>query len=239
MRPGLRTVTVGLLFTVAVTRIAVAQSPSSKWQWIIQPYFMAPHMNGTTGIGPVSADVDVGPGEIFSRLQFGLMFNVEGRTDRWAIGLDATYMDLEEDSEGGNLTVGTKQSAVELDVFRRLGKAVELFAGARYNSLSSSIQGNLIDQSLDQSWIDPVVGLRFGTAETGKWSFSMRGDIGGFGLGSALTVQILPIVGFRLSRTIGLALGYRYLDADYENEDDAFIYDMKTFGPDLRVRIYF
>jgi hypothetical protein len=229
----------GLLLTTALAVNAGAQESSSRWQWIVQPYFMASHMNGTVGIGPVSAEVDVGPSEIFSNLQFGIMLNVEARKQGWAVALDAIYMDLEEDSETGNLTVGAQQSALELDVFRRVGTSVEVFAGGRYNGLSSSIQGNLIDQSLKQSWFDPLIGLRFGTPETSKWSISVRGDVGGFGLGSNLTVQVLPILGFRLSRTIGLALGYRYIDVDYENEDDNFTYEMKTFGPDLRVRIYF
>ena len=196
-------------------------------------------MNGTTGIGPVDTEVDVGPSEIFSHLQFGLMLNVEGRKGPWAVALDAIYMDLEQDSESGGLTVGMEQSALELALFRRLGGAFEVLAGGRYNALGASIQGQAVDRSTDQTWFDPIVGFRVGTAETNKWSFSFRGDVGGFGVGSKLTIQLLPILGYRLSDTIGLAVGYRYIDVDYENDDGSFRYDMTTFGPDLRVRIYF
>ncbi len=225
----------------AVTSPAASQSPqgSSRWQWIVMPYFMASSMSGTTGIGPVDTEVDVGPSEIFSHLQFGIMLNIEGRKGPWAVALDGIYMDLEEDSKSGGLTVGMQQTALELALFRRLGAAFELLAGVRYNALGASIQGQTVDRSTDQSWVDPVVGLRVGTPETNKWSFSFRGDVGGFGVGSKLAVQLLPILGYRLSNRIGLALGYRYIDQDYESDDGSFRYDMTTFGPDLRVRIYF
>jgi len=237
-----RQVRMGLVATLLLGGVigkAGAQETSSGWKWIVQPYFMLSHMNGTLGVGPVDAEVDVGPDEIFSHLQFGFMLNVEARSPVWAVALDAIYMDLEENAPGDNVRVGAEQSALELAVFRRLGKSVEVLAGGRYNHLNSTIDGPLQDRSGSQSWFDPIVGFRVSTPDENKWSFSIRGDVGGFGVGSKLAIQLSPILGFRLSRTIGLALGYRYIDQDYENDDASFRYDVATFGPELRVRIYF
>ena len=83
--------------------------------------------------------------------------------------------------------------------------------------------------------VDPLVGLRFTTPLGEKWNFQVAGDVGGFGLGSDLAVNVWPMVGYELSPGAQLAFGYRVLYMDYDSGTgaDRFEYDVLTHGPVL------
>jgi len=220
-----------------------AETADAGWSWTVTPYFMAPTMSGTVGIGPVDANVEADAADIFDKLQFGAMLNIEARKGPWAIAFDGIYMDLEQDAANADLTAGADQGAFELAVFHRLAAWSEVLVGGRLNILGSSLDGEVlgspVDENVDETWFDPVVGVRFTLPEAGRWDLSLRSDIGGFGVGSDLTLQVLPIVGYRLSSTVTLAMGYRFISVDYENVDKDFVYDMDTYGPDVRLKLAF
>ena len=70
---------------------------------------------------------------------------------------------------------------------------------------------------------------------TEKLAFRVRGDIGGFdiGSGSDLTWNVLGGFGYSLSERTTLWLGYRILDVDYDDGSgsDLFEYDIDMSGP--------
>ncbi len=91
-----------------------------------------------------------------------------------------------------------------------------------------------------ESWVDPFVGVRFGIDLTESWSFLVRGDIGGFGVGSDFSWQAIAAIGYRWhfdNWSMALFAGYRALYADYEN--GGFTWDMTTHGPLLGVQFAF
>jgi hypothetical protein len=71
-----------------------------------------------------------------------------------------------------------------------------------------------------------------GLGLTERWSLSLAGDVGGFGVGSDLTWAAQGILGYRLPlgrfETI-LGVGYQALSWDYE--DNAFGWDVTQQGP--------
>jgi hypothetical protein len=221
---------------------AQSPAPAPAREWRVSPYLIFPHMNGTTGVGPVDAEVDASPSDVFENLQFGAMLVVELRSGEWAVAFDGIYMDLGKDGERLPSEVSVYQAALELAVFRRVAPWAEVVAGGRVNLMGGSAVGPLGQEfETDKSWFDPFVGTRLTAAGGERWTFVLRGDIGGFGVGSDLAWQVHPTAEYRLSRTVSLTGGYRVIGVDYEEGSGAerFAYDVRTFGPELGVVLHF
>lgn len=243
--PTIRIAAAILLASGLITSLpAQSATPEGRWEFRLSPYLLVPHMSGTTGVGDLQVDVDVGPEEIFSRLQFGMMLSAEANNGTWGIALDAIYMNLEESGTFGPISAEAhfKQGVLELIGLRRIAGWAELLAGGRFNLLSGELQTSGLQSrstSADQTWFDPIIGARLQAPNTGSWLLVFRGDVGGFGVGSDLAWQVYPSVGYRFSKLFELNLAYRVLSMDYSKGDPAFLYDMRTFGPEFGLAFHF
>ena len=83
--------------------------------------------------------------------------------------------------------------------------------------------------------MDPFIGGRLALSFAENWSFGVRGDVGGFGIGSASQLMWEFDVGFNWSVNdwFSFLFGYRVLDFDYVrgSGSDRFEYDMSLHGP--------
>ncbi len=226
---------------VATPQRGAAQQPDNKWKFTLVPYFVFPHMNGTVGIGPVQTDIDASPGDIFSNLQFGAMLGAEAGNNEWAIGFDGLYMDLGKDGEEAAFQYDGYQAGLELTVFRKLTPFFEVLAGGRVNLLGGSVTspGGIELAEADKAWFDPFLGARFIVPNTGKWKFMLRGDVGGFGVGSQFAWQVRPTVAYSVSKHWEFGVAYWALGMDYVTGEiggrNYFKYDVTTFGPEIGV----
>ena len=93
----------------------------------------------------------------------------------------------------------------------------------------------------DQNWTDLMIGGRYRKGFGERWGFSARGDLAGFGIsgGSDLTWNVVLLGQFKVASRVGLILGYRWLDIDYENTDDLFIFDVRQAGSGIRPELQF
>ena len=234
-----------MLLTVTASS-SLAQSPGSggkgpdEWQFTLAPYLMVPWMNGETAVRGKEVEVDVGPSQIFSNLQFGVMGYFEARKSKWGVGVDAVYMALGATVDrvpllGDRATadVDFNQGAYTFMGLRQLNSKVDFLAGARWNVLQGRIglKGPLqttVEET--KQWVDPIVGLKLRQSLGGRWSFTMEGDIGGFGAGSKFAWQLFPTLGVDVGKRATLKVGYRVLSMDYENGSGAtlFKYDVVT-----------
>jgi hypothetical protein len=227
-----------------------------KWQWFVQPYMMFPVMDGTMGLGELpDAEIHSDASDIFSHLQFGAMLYAEASNGRWAITNDLIYMDLGEDIAGehGILsgTAGAKQFVWELAGLRKLNPWLEAGIGMRLYSLSAELdmQVNATvpggsgprHRSTSETWVDPIIIGRVKFPAGTKWLLQLRGDLGGFGIGSEFTWQAQGDIAYRFSKLFQLGLGYRYIGVDFEKGSgtDRFLYDIDTYGPVLRFGFHF
>ena len=91
--------------------------------------------------------------------------------------------------------------------------------------------------SKDEYWFDPYLGLR------GRYNFNkvfytaVRGEIGGFDVGSELMWEVEGVIGINLTHCIFTEIGYRALSVDYNN--DGFLFDTITHGPQITTGIIF
>jgi hypothetical protein len=118
------------------------------------------------------------------------------------------------------------------------GRRVDLFAGVRYWDLDLDLDlvalpGAALD--LGERWVDPLVGGRLVKDVAEDWFVSVRGDIGGFGVGSGFSWNVQGGVGYEVSSLFSLVLQYKALAVDFENDKagtaDFLSYDTTTHGP--------
>jgi len=219
---------------------AEAQSDSG-WKPQIIVYFVGAGMSGETAIRGVSRDIDAGFGDIVENLEFGFMgaFRIQKRA--WSVGTDINYIGLGTSGAAGQIEVDSDQWMVELNGGYMIRPFFTVIAGARYNSLSTRLffpqSGNELKGS--QDWIDPLIGGRLDLRLGKEWMAHVRGDIGGFGVGSDFAWQLVPGVEWMPSDRLSALAGYRILSMDYENKDDGFKYDVTVSGPALGLLCHF
>jgi len=234
-----------MVAVLASPRPALAQQPSEGWRFTIAPYLLLPHMSGTVAVGPIQSKIETDPGDIFSNLQFGAMLAAEATSPEWAIGFDGLYMDLGKDGEHFATKFGGYEAMVELTGFRRLAPFFEILLGGRVMFMGATFTSPADVQLIDKnrSWFDPFLGARFTIPNTGKWTVMVRGDVGGFGVGSQFAWQVRPIVAYNVSKHWAFGVAYWALGVDYSTGElgagDYFKYDVTTFGPEFGVAFTF
>jgi hypothetical protein len=224
------------------------------WRFLVQPYAMFPNMNGRTAIANLpTIDVNEDPSDIFENLQMGAMLYAEARNEAWTISTDLLYMDLGTDVSGEGQILGiagevdVSQLGWELAAMRQVTPSFELGIGVTYNRIKADADitvetpfgSSALSAGRTQEWFDPTIVARSTRPLTDKWFFQARGNIGGFGIGTAskLMWQLMVDIGYRPSDSWFFTFGYRFIDIDYERGSgvDRFVYDMRTFGPVLRL----
>jgi hypothetical protein len=218
---------------------------ASDWHVELTPYLWFSGLHGNVGAGGYVVPVSVGFTDVASQLNIGLMSVLDVRRKRFGVLTDLLFISLSSDQkttplQGGaysGFTANAKVFFVDPEVYYRvLDKdrfSVDAIAGARCWRLDNSISlipGTLAAASFGQtqSWADPVVGARFRLSLAKGWHADLKGDAGGFGVGSQLTWQVYTGVGKEIKKRYSLTLGYRYLDVDYSN--GGFLYDTHMSG---------
>ena len=90
---------------------------------------------------------------------------------------------------------------------------------------------------LTEYWADPYIG--FGGRYNLNKAFYLTGkvDVGGFDVGSIVTVQAYGALGCHVTRSIYSELGFRYLYEDYDS--GGYVYKVSTYGPQITAGIQF
>ena len=229
---------------------AQAQTPPDKWEFELTPYLWAAGMDGTMAVGPKEASVSVGFQDLLKSLDFGFMGRFEARNDRWSLASDLVYTNLGKDAQltdagadVGAVVLDTKMLVVEGTAGYRLGRSpVEAVAGARIYSVKADVQADRVGELASGSggWVDPIVGLRLRKWVGGdKWLVALRGDVGGFGVGSDFAWALSAGLGYRLNRSLTLSAGYRAWNFDREGEREISKLDMTMGGFGLGMAIRF
>jgi hypothetical protein len=170
-----------------------------------------------SGAGPlVSADLDVDVDQELVLIELGTFYRLVDRFKLWQSPVDRG---------GGTFTF-------------------DALAGARYTYLGLDVNGKLdinklafkrdVDGSHD--WVDPFVGGRLEVGLTESVDFALRGDVGGFGVGSDFTWNTQALLGYRFSLFGANAEawgGYRALGQDYDEGSGRtdFEWDVILHGP--------
>jgi hypothetical protein len=91
--------------------------------------------------------------------------------------------------------------------------------------------------SLTEDWTDPYFGFAGRYNLSKAYYLTGKADVGGFGVGSDVTVQAYGALGCQVTRSIYAELGCRYLYEDYDS--GGFLYKVSTYGPQITAGITF
>ena len=125
-------------------------------------------------------------------------------------------------------------AALASDVPARIEQAKQRVASHIARILTSNLSRTF---SLNEDWVDPYVGLRGRYNLTQAFYLTAKADVGGFGVGSQVSVEAIGALGCQITRRIWGEAGYKYLYVDYRHS--GFLYDISSGGALLTVGVNF
>lgn len=143
---------------------------------------------------------------------------------------------------------GYRLGTLPLGVGSHPAVSLEVLGGGRYVRLDVELDitgggplGAQLEVDKDVDWLEPFVGARLRFMLSKSLTFAIRGDAGGFGIGSDMTWALVNTLQFQMSRKSVLLLGYRILDIDYDQGSGGtrFVYDIMMHGPTAGVMFRF
>lgn len=250
-RPATSTLALlGIVMAGLATPLPAAEE--TAWEYEFTPYAWAAGLDGRvrlTGLLPGGIPVEQSFSDILDRLDLGLMGALEARKGRWGLLFDGVYFSVSDRGGlsgpigavelAGKATV-TQQAYALAGTFRvvnEAGRFIDLVGGLRFNSVEWDVR---LDASLPvlpdgsrrinatERWTDPYFGARIQQSLGNRWTLVGYADVGGFGIGSDLSWQLLAGANYAFKPNLTGKLGYRHVQNDYE--EDGFLYDMASSG---------
>lgn len=235
----------------------VAQSEGGA-RFVVAPYLLAANISGNVGLGRASGvPVDIDTGDLLDHLEAGGMLHAEMWVKDWGVLGEVVFMTLGEEATATG-PLGATELTADIEVteamyelalahrFTRGRLDLDVIAGIRVWDLSvdADLSGALVENGItgDETWVDPLIGVRGDYHLTDTWSLIVRGDIGGFGVGSDFAWNAAAYLGWAPARWCTLLAGYRAVGVDYDNDEDgqgAFAYDTITNGAVLGAAFLF
>jgi hypothetical protein len=225
---------------VALVITLPAHAEDTGWVVDVAVFVFGAGMDGTIGVAGNDVDIDESFGDIIEHLEMGAMGSVRVSRDRWAFTTEVIYMGL--GASAGPFHVDVDQWNIEPSASFRVSDRFESIVGVRYNNMSAEVRGPFgRNPSGTEEWWDPIIGGRLMLPINEAWMFYLRGDIGGFGVGSDFAWQLFPYFSWQFGERASMQIGYRAVSMDYDDGSgaDEFKYDVVTQGPQLGVTFRF
>jgi hypothetical protein len=244
-------------FAVIVALLAIpgradAQATNAGWQFEFTPYAWYAGIKGTARDDDLPDDgisIEQNWSDLFAKLERALMGSFEARKGRWGGMVDGVDFRI----RGGGTVTGSRgftsltaegslaqmfYSAAASYRARTGNTPIDIMGGARYAMVDWNVDIELAIPPISSGqlksqhdWIDPYLGARIQQPISKRWVLTGYGDVGGFGVGSRLSMQGLATARFAFTSWLGGSLAYRAISEDYDK--DGFKYDMINAGPML------
>ena len=250
------TIAAALLLLTAVSAHAGSESQPSfeqplaatdDFSFRFAVYGWIQSFDGDVTVAGGTADLDLKFEDLFDYIDMAFMGAAEVSYGRWGLLVDLNYADV-----GARIptplgivapiaSYSQEQWMVNMlasyQVMKTSSTLLGVHAGARLNHIGVDLRFNARELSGEQTWIDPVIGLRFQQMLSPSFFLLAAGDIGGFDVSSDLTWQILAGIGWRFNECGSAFVGYRVVDTDYTQGN--FEWDLNTHGPILGLEFTF
>lgn len=231
---------IGLSAWACLPTVASAQEAAGDWALQVTPYVWMAGIGGK--IRPIAASptvqMDTAFSEVLEDLTAAAFVSGLAKRDRLILLGDLSYSSL---SKSGNVVPGLelvgkeRQTSVTFEGgYRALDGpdlAIDFLAGLRVWDIRVSVQTPALGlgTSRSVSVVDPVVAVRFNKALAPRWSAIVYGDVGGFGVGSKSTWQVVGTINYNVESNFYVSAGYRYLALDYDKKGT--LIDVSMSGP--------
>ncbi|WP_194775788.1 outer membrane protein [Pararhodonellum marinum] len=228
-----------------------AEEEIHAWKFRVEPYLWLPSLQGQIAVENTPIfDIREPTRALLGSFKGGGLLYLEAENQDWAITSDYLFVSLENGLEishpyeRGELRLD--QTMWEVTGMRKLVPGLEAGIGARLMSLNSHIylSGSLENARFGfvrETWLDPLIVVRSKGIFSENWRWNLRGDVGGFRLGSVLTWQFQADIGYRFSRLFDLSISYRYMDINYVDgvANERVKFDLSSSGPVLKAGFNF
>jgi hypothetical protein len=247
----------GLLVVSAASVVQADDDDPTAWHVTLTPYAWAPAFDGDVTVRGVSASLDASFIDIMEEtdLAVGLAGHLEVTRGRFGVFGDGVYIKTKvEDAGTTGLDVTTRMWFLEFGGQYRLldtttdrvpGITFDLYGGGRYTFLELGLDTQGAPSTKQKkSWVDPIVGVRFGLHFSRNVFLLLSGDVGGFGVGSDFAWSAVGLLGYKW-QAAGLEwavlAGYKALGQDYTSgpSNGQFRWDTTMHGPVLGLSIRF
>ena len=247
-----------LLAALAISHPCAAHAQATEeangeWEVSVTAYAWLSGMSGDIGAieGVQPVKVDMSFGDIFDHLKFAGMGMIQARHDRFVMAGDFEFVSLGASKDLKIRDVDLIEGELDTSVLTASALAgyrvstgapvVDLMGGARLNSVSTDIElsGPLrsVEGDLTETWVDPIIGTHVAIPMSSKTALALYGDVGGFGIGSDLTWQVLAAIQYEFNERWRASAGWRHYSVDYDK--GAFLYDVSLSGPIIGIRYAF
>ncbi len=236
------TVAVMALMLTLMSPTAYAQEKESDdWKYRIIPYLWAVGLDGDMVVGGQPVEIDIDFDELLDEVEFAGEVHFEATKNRWSWVADTTIIKIDSEQQAGPFTAEVEMDYVLAEFFvgYRIAPKWDLIGGVRYwlMDVDLDIQGPIPPVDEDESWLDLIVGARYFTDISEKWTFAGRADIGGFDIGesadSTWNVSALFFRDYGRKGNKQFIAGYRILDVDFDEGSGTsqFKFDIEQSGP--------
>lgn len=216
---------------------------ADQWRFQLTPYVWFSALEGDVRPfqGAPSAHVAKSFSELWSSLDAAAFITGTARRDRFVLQADVSHA---RSSDSAMLPIGlpvkakVRQTSATLtagyNVVPSDTSSIDLMAGLRsWKSRAEVDAPPLLAAGSKSSFIDPVFAARWRQQVAPRWSTLLYADVGGFGVGSESTWQLLGTLNYQARDNLHLSLGYRHLSVDYRDRGRRL--DFSMGGPLLGV----
>jgi len=221
-----------------------AQDPE-QWQFVLTPVLWNASVDARFSDDNSGGEQPIFPDYSFfslNNLDNYISLQFEARHGKLSLLFDSLSARYEDQTATTpvSLVIGSDLGFIELSAaYQLLDKhKLDVLAGVRRSFLDIDITltpGS--GRKRSSSWTDPLIGLRYNYSFTDKWQLWLRGDIGGFNVGTEKTVNTIANIQYIINSTISFTAGYRYFQLDFKEDD--LLYDVKLKGVYLGLGIHF
>lgn len=218
----------GLAGAMGMAGQAAAQSGGDT-AFQITPYAWATGLGGDLTVGAQTVAIDKSFSDLIKDLDGAFFVSAFGRYDRLVFLGDLSWS---SSSRAGILPSPPaplplpaegklRQTSLTLAAGYRIsetpGATVDLLGGVRHWRVRAQADVPALGFSATRrdSFTDPIVGARINAAIAPNWSTVLYADLGGFGVGSDFTGQIVATVNYSVSDNLFISAGYRHMHVDY------------------------
>lgn len=255
-----------ILSVCGMTSMAQASDDGTGWNYFASAYLTSTSIDAKSTApspkGDMTVDIDASFSDLLENLDYGLSGLFIARKGKVSINLDLFFVGLSFDEKSVSVNLPpsvtpTLKAKIEMDLREHefyLGYAafdsypdIEVISGIRY--IDQDISVKLTTDSGQQkfnigdNWFDPFVGLRYYGPIANKWNLYLRGDIGGFGVGSDFVWRADAGITYRFDRNWEAAFFYKALDIDYKTgtsgTSSIYKWDGTESGLTLGIGYYF
>lgn len=216
------------LAAMAVALSGALPVAAQEWTGQITPYVWGAGLGGdiTPFSGAPTLSFDKSFSEVLKDSDGAFFLSGYARRDRLVVMGDFSWS---SSSKSGAVPPGlpadgklTQRSLTLLAGWRAVSNddmTLDLLAGARAWRVKGSVvvAGGAIQASPGKDFVDPVLAVRANFALAPQWSAILYADVGGFGVGSDNTSQLLATVNYQMNDNLYISAGYRQLNVDYRS----------------------